>query len=66
VPIVGEVLSVAEDVKDVAQKAVEIKLKREEWFLAGVRMQQLAIEEYLARLSNNRHPAIRRYRDRDS
>jgi hypothetical protein len=66
VPVAGEVLSVAEDIKDVAQKAAEIKLKREEWFLIGVRMQRLAIEQYLSRLSNNRHPALREYRDQDA
>lgn len=64
-PVVGEVLSVAEDIKDAAQKVAEIKLKQEEWFLIGVRMQQLAIEKYLSRLSNNRHPALRQYRDSD-
>lgn len=62
-PIVGDVLSIAEDIKDVAQKAAEIKAKQYEWFLIGVRMHTVAIEEYLKRLSNNMHPALRRYRD---
>lgn len=63
VPVVGEVLSVVEDLKDVAQKAAERKLKQYEWFLVGVRMHELAVKDYLERLSNNLHPALRNYRD---
>ena len=62
-PGVDTIVSIAEDIKDVAQKAAESKLKQTEWFLIGVRMQELAIRDYLDRLSNNRHPALRKYRD---
>lgn len=66
VPVIGQVLTVAEDIKDVAQKVAETKMKQNEWFLIGVRMQQVAIEDYLSRLSDNRHPALRQHRDRNT
>lgn len=63
VPVVGEILSVAEDVKDVLNKSVDRKLKQYEWCFMGVRMQEIAIKDYLMRLSNNRHPTLLRVRD---
>jgi hypothetical protein len=65
-PVIGEVLSVAEDLKDVAQKVAEIEAKKHEWCFIGVRMHTLAIEEYLKRLSDNMHPALRQYRENNS
>jgi hypothetical protein len=63
VPVIGEMLTVAEDVKDLVQKAADAKTKQYEWWMIGVRMHQLGVEDYLNRLSNNRHPALRKYRD---
>ena len=52
VPISGEILSVAEDLKDVAQKWADREISRQQWYLIGVRMADIAIKDYLARKAN--------------
>lgn len=40
------------------QTAAEIKEMRDEWYMLGVRMQEVSVKDYLARISN-RYPAAR-------
>jgi hypothetical protein len=52
VPLVGEGLSLAEDLKDVAVKWMDKKITDAEWYLIGSRMTDIAIRDYLKRKSN--------------
>ena len=52
VPIVGEIVGAAEDIKDLAMKWVEREVSQREWYLLGVRMTDIAIKDYLSRKAN--------------
>lgn len=62
VPVVGEILTIVDDVRDVADKIIDAKMKKTEWWMMSVRMREFAIENYLDRLSDNRHPSLLQYR----
>jgi hypothetical protein len=52
IPMVGEVFAVFSDLRDVLAKWMERKQTKEEWYLLGPKMQDIAVEEYLSRKSN--------------
>jgi len=52
VPFVGEALTIAEDLKDVAVKWLDKKKEDSEWYLVAARMTEVAIRDYLARKDN--------------
>jgi hypothetical protein len=52
VPGVGEVLTLAEDAKDLVSKWVGHDAKTREWYLLGAKMQEIAVKAYLARKDN--------------
>jgi len=52
VPVLGEALSVVEDLKDVAGKWIERKREDKEWYLLAARMTDVAVRDYLARKGN--------------
>jgi hypothetical protein len=52
VPVISNVVGIAEDVKDVLQVWVERKREAHDWYMLGARMTEVAIEEFLARKGN--------------
>ncbi|WP_374573237.1 hypothetical protein [Phenylobacterium sp.] len=52
VPGVGEVITVAEDVKDLVNKWVDRKTVGKEWYLLAAKMADVAISDYLSRKGN--------------
>ena len=52
VPGIGEVLTFAEDAKDLVSKWVGHDAKSWEWYLLGAKMQEISINDYLARKGN--------------
>jgi hypothetical protein len=58
IPIAGEILTAAEDVKDVVQSLSKAKETRDEWYMIGVRMHEVSVKDYMMRISN-RYPAAR-------
>jgi hypothetical protein len=52
VPIVGEIVGAAEDLKDVAAKWAQREVLKQEWCLLGVKMADIAINNYLNRKAN--------------
>ena len=52
VPVLGEVLSVVEDAKDLGLKWMNRNSLSEEWHLVGVRMADIALKDYLNRKAN--------------
>lgn len=62
VPVAGQIVTVANDISDIAKKGINKKSQDHKWHLIGVRMKQISIEDYLQRLSNNEYPALLKYR----
>ncbi|MBR0681599.1 hypothetical protein GXW74_13970 [Roseomonas eburnea] len=52
VPVLGEALSIVEDLKDVAGKWIERRREDKEWYLLAARMTDVAVRDYLARKGN--------------
>lgn len=52
VPVVGDVLGIAEDVKDLLALWAKRETEAREWHLVGARMQDIALKDYLARKGN--------------
>jgi hypothetical protein len=52
VPGLGEALTLAEDAKDAINKWVGREAERKEWYLLGVKMQDIAVSDYLSRKDN--------------
>jgi hypothetical protein len=52
VPVVGEIISAFSDLRDLLAKWMERRQSSEEWYLLGAKMQDIAVEEYLARMAN--------------
>lgn len=52
VPVLGELLSVAEDAQDLMAAWAKRETERQEWCLIGVRMTEIAYKDYLARHHN--------------
>lgn len=52
VPIVGDVLTLAEDAKDLANLFVKRTEEAKEWYLIAARMTEVSVKDYLARKGN--------------
>jgi hypothetical protein len=55
IPGLDAVMTVAEDLKDAANQAAKWKMRYSDWHLIGIKMQTIAVEDFLQRLSN-RYP----------
>lgn len=52
IPVMGSIISAFSDLRDVMAKWMERRQSSEEWYLLGAKMQNIAVEEYLARMGN--------------
>ena len=52
IPVAGEIVSAAEDIKDLAMKWAKRELSNQEWYLIAARMADIAINDYLSRKAN--------------
>lgn len=52
VPVVAEVLTFAEDAKDLANVFVKKTAEAKEWYLVGVKMTDISVKDYMARKGN--------------
>jgi hypothetical protein len=52
IPGVGEILSVSEDLLDLAKKWIKREQSRDDWFLLGARMTDISVRDYLTRTGN--------------
>jgi hypothetical protein len=57
IPGIDAALTIGEDVKDLALKAIRWKEKCEDWHIIGVKMQQIANDDFIRRVGN-RFPKI--------
>jgi hypothetical protein len=54
IPVLGEIVSLISDLRDLLAKWMERKQSNEEWYLLGPRMQNITVEEYLKRKGNQK------------